>query len=56
MSDDLDKAVCAVQKKLECIATEGYEYVGDTDNPESICLDGWFNIRELIKIALDAIK
>ena len=34
------------EKKSPC------QYVGDTDDLTSVCLDGWFDIEELLNIVL----
>lgn len=50
----LAAAVAAVVAELEEPTDGCSEYVGSTDDPKSIILDGHFNIERLVRIALEA--
>ena len=50
IKDALNKAV---QAAIDYLNTSE-EYVGNTDDPTDVCLDGWFNIEQLVTEVLKA--
>ena len=48
-----DALSLAVQAAIDYLNTS-HEYVGKTDDPTDVCLDGWFDIDQLVTKAIEA--